>query len=94
MCFRGVPTTDIKHSRVWPVPADELVVGYVSIAAVAFCSIGDAGSTADHVRYQRYSVSRLNIDLLRDLDRVVDLDADIPDRAFNLGMPEQELDSP
>jgi hypothetical protein len=34
------------------------------------------------------------IDLLGDLTRIVDLDSEITDCAFNLVMPKQELDSP
>ena len=34
------------------------------------------------------------IDLFRDRKGVINLDAEIPDRAFDLGMPEQELDRP
>jgi hypothetical protein len=35
-----------------------------------------------------------DINLFRYCQRVIDLDAEIPDRAFDLGMPEQELDHP
>ena len=35
-----------------------------------------------------------DINLFRYCQSVVDFDAEIPDRAFDLGMPEQELDSP
>lgn len=34
----------------------------------------------------------LDVDLLRDRQSVLDLDAEVPDGAFQLGMPEQELD--
>src|SRR4029079_16179301 len=34
-----------------------------------------------------------DINLFRYCQGVIDLDAEIPDRAFDLGMPEQELDS-
>jgi len=33
-----------------------------------------------------------DVDLLGDLDGVVDLDAKVPNRAFNLRVPEQKLD--
>jgi hypothetical protein len=32
--------------------------------------------------------------LFRYCQRIIDLDAEIPNRAFDLGMPEQKLDSP
>ena len=35
-----------------------------------------------------------NINLFSYCQGIVDLDAEIPDRAFNLGMPKQELDGP
>jgi hypothetical protein len=35
-----------------------------------------------------------DINLFRYCQGVIDLDAEIPDRAFDLGMPEQKLDSP
>jgi len=35
-----------------------------------------------------------DVDLIRDCQGVIDLNAEIPDRAFDLGMPEQELDGP
>ena len=35
-----------------------------------------------------------DVDLFRYRQGVIDLDAEIPDRAFDLGMPEQELDGP
>ena len=35
-----------------------------------------------------------DINLFRYCQRVIDLYAEIPDRTFDLGMPEQELDSP
>ena len=35
-----------------------------------------------------------DINLFRYCEGVIDLDAEISDRAFDLGMPEQELDSP
>jgi hypothetical protein len=35
-----------------------------------------------------------DINLFRYCEGVIDLDAEIPDSAFDLGMPEQELDSP
>ena len=34
-----------------------------------------------------------DVNLFRYCQGVIDLDAEIPDRAFDLGMPEQELDS-
>lgn len=35
-----------------------------------------------------------DVNLFRYRQSVVDLNAEIPDRAFNLGMTEQELDGP
>lgn len=35
-----------------------------------------------------------DINLFRYFQCVIDLDAEVPDRAFYLGMPKQELDSP
>ena len=35
-----------------------------------------------------------DVNLFRYCQGVIDLDAEIPDGAFDLGMPEQELDSP
>jgi hypothetical protein len=32
--------------------------------------------------------------LFRNCEGVIDLDAEVPDRAFDLGVPEQELHSP
>jgi hypothetical protein len=39
------------------------------------------------------SRQRSDLDLLGDLDRVIDLDAEIPNGAFDLPMPEQKLHS-
>jgi len=41
---------------------------------------------AEHVRAAR--VFNSDINLFRYCQRVIDLDAEIPDRAFDLGMPE------
>ena len=46
---------------------------------------------AEHVRSARVFS---DINLFRYCQRVIDLNAKIPDRAFDLGMPEQELDGP
>jgi hypothetical protein len=46
---------------------------------------------AEHVRSAR---GTSDIDLFRYCQGIVDLDAEVPDRAFDLGMPEQELDGP
>ena len=35
-----------------------------------------------------------DINLFRYCQGIIDLDTEIPDRAFDLGMPEQKLDSP
>ena len=35
-----------------------------------------------------------DINLFRYRQGIIDLDAEIPDRAFDLGMPQQELDRP
>jgi len=48
-------------------------------------------SAADQVRYRRERVNRSDVDLLRDLDRVIDLDAEIPDGRLDFRMTEQEL---
>ncbi len=53
--------------------------------------IGDELLAADHVRYLGYCVGTSDIDLLRDLDRVVDFDAKVATCALDLWMPQQEL---
>ena len=47
---------------------------------------------ADQVCLSGHRINNLDVDLLGDLDRVIDLNADIPDSAFNLRVPEQQLD--
>ena len=49
----------------------------------------DADGGADHVRFLRYRVSRSDLDLLSDLNRVLDLDAEIPNGALDLRMSER-----
>ena len=44
--------------------------------------------------YRAASTSALDFRLLRDIERVVDFDAKVPDCAFNLAVPEQQLDGP
>jgi hypothetical protein len=52
----------------------------------------DDGVQIDHVRCERHRVTRSDVDLLRNFDRVIDLDAEIPHCAFDLRVPERELD--
>ena len=54
--------------------------------------IGDAENAADHVGSQGYRVKGSDVDLLGDLDRIVDLDAEVAHRALDLRMSEQKLD--
>ena len=63
------------------------------IAAFDGTAIGGAPSAADLVRCQGYRVSRSDIDLFRDLDRIIDLDAEVTHGSLDLGVPEKELDS-
>ena len=49
----------------------------------------EGGQRAEHV-----CPGISDIDLFRNCQGVIDLDAEIPDRAFDLGMPEQKLDGP
>jgi len=56
-------------------------------AAVGLIVIGGTRSAADHVRSQGHRVKGLDVDLLCDLDRIIDLDAEIPRRALDLGVP-------
>lgn len=53
--------------------------------------IGNAGSVADDVRSVVHYVEASDVDLLRDFDRVINLDAEIPDGAFDLRVTEQKL---
>ena len=55
--------------------------------------IGDAKSVADHVRCRVYRGSS-DIDLLGDLYRVIDLDAEIANGALDLRVAQQELNRP
>ena len=54
---------------------------------------GDKTVAADQVSYRGYCVEPSVLDFLRDLDRVIDLDAKVTNGAFNFGMPEQKLHS-
>jgi hypothetical protein len=56
----------------------------IPIAAIEDTAIGDAKRAADCVRSERYSVDASDVDLLSDLDRVVDLYAEVARRAFAL----------
>jgi hypothetical protein len=49
-----------------------------SQAVIGTTEVGDSVSAADHVRNRRDRVTGSDVDLLRDLDRVVDLDAEVP----------------
>lgn len=51
-------------------------------------SVGDELLVADHVRNRSQYVSRSDINFLGDLDRVVDLDAEMTNGVFDLRMPE------
>lgn len=62
------------------------------LADIEGAAIGDARRAADHVCYRGCRVKRSDIDLLRDLDRIIDLNAEIPHRALDLGVAEQQLD--
>ncbi len=62
-------------------------------ADICFTVVGDVAGAAANVRYRGNSGGRLDVDLLRNFDRVIDLDAEVSDCAFDLGMPKQELDS-
>ena len=52
---------------------------------------GDELPAADHVRYLRYLDEFSDIDFLGDLDRIIDLDAEISNGALDLRMSEQKL---
>ncbi len=47
---------------------------------------------ADQVYLTRARAAIQNVDLLSELDGIVDLDAWVPTRALNLGMPKQKPD--
>ncbi len=47
---------------------------------------------AEHIRFSAQGISDIN--LFRYCQGVIDLNAEIADRTFDLGMPEQELDGP
>src|SRR6478672_8579358 len=49
---------------------------------------------SDRAERVRSARGTSDIDLFRYCQGIVDLDAEVPDRAFDLGMPEQELDGP
>lgn len=63
-----------------------------SIAVIAWCLVGDAASATDHVPNQRNRVDRLDVDLLSNLDRVINLDTKVANGALDLRMSEQKLD--
>ena len=44
-----------------------------------------------HVRCSHTGLTELHFCLLRDLQSIVDLDPEVPDRAFELRVPEQQL---
>jgi hypothetical protein len=58
-------------------------------AVIGISGLGGTRSAADRVRCQWDRVRGSDVDLLCDFDRVIDLDAKIPHRAFDLGVPEQ-----
>jgi transposase len=62
------------------------------IADIECTAIGDAERAADHVRNRWDRVMGSDVDLLRDFDRVVDFDAEIPHGAFDLRVPKKQLD--
>jgi hypothetical protein len=62
-------------------------------AVIGITAIGGARGAADHVSSRRYRVRGLDVDLLSDLDRIADSDAEVPHSAFDLGMPQHKLDS-
>jgi hypothetical protein len=38
--------------------------------------------------------SNSDVDLLGNFEGIIDFDADVPDRAFNLGVPKEQLNCP
>lgn len=52
-------------------------------------AIGDAVRESVHAWNQRSRVKRSDVDLLRDLDHVVELDAEVARCAFDFGMSDQ-----
>ena len=64
--------------------APSSVIPQADIERVA---VGGDLIAADYVSYWGYSVEPSDVDLFSNLDRVVDLDAKIPNRTFYLGMP-------
>ena len=59
-----------------------------SKAVIGITSIGGATSAAGYVENRGHRISGLNVDPLGDLDLVVDLNAEIPNTALDLRMPE------
>jgi len=56
----------------------------IPIADIKGAAVGDAASAAYHVRNLRDHVNGSDVDLLRDLDRIINLDAEVPHGAFDL----------
>ena len=85
---RGQPRSD-QHKRVPPKP--------VIREGEQMAETSPRDRTEPVVRTEERACSppsdRSHLGLLRDLKRVVDLDAQVPDRAFGLGVPEQQLHS-
>ena len=67
-------------------------ISVIPFADIEGAAIGDAESAADRVCCQGYRVRRSDVDLLRDLDRIVDLDAEVAHRTLDLGVAEEKLD--
>ncbi len=62
-------------------------------AVIGLAMIDDGDSIADHVCCQGDRVEHSDIDLLRDLDGIIDIDTEISNGALDLRMSKQELDS-
>lgn len=62
---------------------------YIPKAAILSVSVGDASCVAGHVRNVRYRVRGSNVDLLSNFDRIVDLNAEVANSAFDLRMSEK-----
>jgi hypothetical protein len=86
------PCRQVQTRRGRRLNADAWKRRDILIAAIRDRAVGDAKSAADRVRSQGYRVRRSDVDLLSDLDRIVDLDAEIAHGAFDFGMSEQKLD--
>jgi hypothetical protein len=89
--YRQSRSCDAPDRRPKTLVDQDVKLGSIPKAAIRDSAAGNAVSAANLVRNRVDRVSRSDVDLLGDLDRVIDLDAKVAHGGFDLRMAEQKL---